>query len=223
MKNQEIRKRFPMTKEFNKKSTNDWLYGYLQSVSTVDSDKRTIVYKDKVNLAQLALLAPKNEKNKPPSRSKMSRDFNKLIALGFINEIKVVGVKGNMVDVYELPYDKQELYKLIPLETLSYLLDVCTMNVIKIYIYLLNKYQWKLKEDDYYRFSLGEIIRECLGLKSTTHGRDYILVQNCLDALMKLKLINLSKDYGRVNGQLTSYFKLNEVRTHVIKESIFEK
>lgn len=218
-----MEKRIPMTKEFNRKSVNDWLYGYLQSVSTIDGEKRTIVYKDKINLSELALIAPKNEKNRPPSKSKMSRDFNKLIALGFVSEIKVIGVKGNVVDVYELPYDKQELYKLIPLDTLSYLLDVCTINVIKIYIYLLNKYQWKIKENDYYRFSLGELIKECLGMKSTTNGRDYILVQNCLDALIKFGLINISKDYTRINGQLTSYFKLNEVKTHIIKESIFSK
>ncbi|MBO3320264.1 hypothetical protein CYK62_11125 [Clostridium perfringens] len=218
-----MEKRIPMTKEFNKKSVNDWLYGYLQSISYVDENKKTFVYKEHVNQSELVEKAPKNDKGKSPSKSKISRDFNKLIALGFIKETKVIGLNGNMVPAYELPYDKQELYKLIPLDTLIYLLDIGSKYLIKIYIYLLNKFQWKIKSGEYYNFSYKELIRECLGMKSTTNSRDYTIVRNCLDALIKLKMLELGTDYNRINGQLTTHFKLLSVKKTIKYDSILAK
>ncbi|HII4509140.1 TPA: hypothetical protein ACY4R8_002411 [Clostridium perfringens] len=218
-----MEKRIPMTKEFNKKSVNDWLYGYLQSISYVDENKKTFVYKEHVNQSELVEKVPKNDKGKSPSKSKISRDFNKLIALGFIKETKVIGLNGNMVPAYELPYDKQELYKLIPLDTLIYLLDIGSKYLIKIYIYLLNKFQWKIKSGEYYNFSYKELIRECLGMKSTTNSRDYTIVRNCLDALIKLKMLELGTDYNRINGQLTTHFKLLSVKKTIKYDSILAK
>lgn len=220
-----MEKRIPMTKEFNKKSVNDWLYGYLQSISYVDDNEKTFVYKGNVNISDITSKIPSNEFDKPPSRSKISRDFSRLIRLGFLKETKVQGLKGNIVDAYELPYDKQQLYKLIPIDTLIYILSIGSQNLIKIYVYLLNKYQWKAQTNDTYRFTYKELIQECLGLKSVTNSRDYTIVRNCLDALIKLKLIELGLDYDRVgdNGQLTTYFKLLNVEKYVKYESIFDR
>lgn len=221
----DIKKRIPMTKEFNKKSVNDWLYGYLQSISYVDNEGRTFVYKDDVNISSIFSNFPSSEFGESPSRQKLSRDFNILKRVGFLKETKVQGLQGNFVKAYELPYDKQQLYKLIPIDTLIYILSVGSQNLLKIYVYLLSKYQWKIANNDYYRFTYKELIKECLGMKSVTNSRDYTIVRNCLDALIKFKLIELSLDYDRVgqNQQLTTYFKLSNVNTTIKYESVLNR
>ena len=225
MEKKEIRKRIPMTKEFNKKSINDWLYGYLQSKSYVDGEGRTFVYKEDVNISNIYENFPSSDFGETPSRQKLSRDFNILKRVGFLREIKVQGLKGNFVKAYELPYDKQQLYKLIPIDTLIYILSVGSSNLLRIYVYLLSKYQWKITIGEYYRFTYKELITECLGMKSVTNARDYTIVKNCLDALIKFKLIELSLDYDRVgdNRQLTTYFKLSKVNTNIKYESVFDR
>lgn len=223
MTEKKYKKQIPMTKEFNQKNVNDWIYGYFQSISYVDNNNITFVYKSAINQTELASKAPLNDSGKQPSKSKISRDIQKLIKLGFIKETKVVGLQGNLVDAYELPFEENQLFKFIPLETLIYLLDVGSQYLIKIYVYLLNKFQWKVRLGEYYNFTYKELITECLGMKSVTNTRDYTTIRNCLDSLIKQKFITLDVEHKRINGQLTTYFKLISVNLKIEVNPIFEE
>lgn len=220
----EIKKSIPMTKEFNKKVVNDWLYGYLQSISYVDADGVTFVYPNDVNCTNIAQKCPLNNLGRQPSRNKIMSDLKKLELLGFVKRGNVQGLDNSKVkNAYILPFNENELFKIIPLETLKYIITTMSIHSIKIYIYLLNKFQWKIKSNDYYNFTSKELITECLGLKSITHSRDYQTILFVLDALEKFKLVEIVKDYKKVNGQLTTQWKLIAVKTKIEIDDKYKK
>ena len=55
---------------------------------------------------------------------------------------------------FYFPYNEAGKYKLVYYEMLSYLVNTRNSNAIKIYIYLLNKFQWK----ENYVFTLKELL-----------------------------------------------------------------
>lgn len=55
---------------------------------------------------------------------------------------------------FYFPYNEAGKYKLVNYEMLSYLVNTRNSNAIKIYIYLLNKFQWK----ENYIFTLKELL-----------------------------------------------------------------
>lgn len=203
-----VKKRIPLNKNFMHKSVNDWIYGYFQSKSYVDKNGVTFCYLDSIVQTDIIKSMPFNENGKKPGKMKISNDIKKLMNLGFIEKGKVVDLNDEIIDAYILPFDKQQLYKIIPLDTLIYLLNVSNQNVIRIYIYLLNKFQWKVKNNEYYYFTYKELIEECLGMKSTKNTRDYILIKHILDCLIKFKLIKIDTVVKKINGKTTKTFKL---------------
>lgn len=210
-----MKKVIPLNKKFMQKSVNDWIYGYFQSKSYVDKNGVTFCYMDNIIQTEMIKLMPVNENGKKPGKMKVSNDIKKLINLGFIEKGKVIDLNGKSIEAYVLPFDNKQLYKIISLDTLKYLLNVSNQNVIKIYGYLLNKFQWKLKTNEYYYFTYKELIQECLGMKSTTNARDYIIIKHILDCLIKFKLINIEVANKTINGQLTKVFKLISVSQRI--------
>lgn len=206
-------RRFSIEDNFMKnKKVNDILYGYLQSVSHLDKEGKRFVYKDKVNFSNIEKVLDNGMK-----RVTLSRNFKFLLETGFVDKGQTVDLYGNLVHVYFLPYEEESLYQMINIDTLDYLVKGTNANVIKVYSYLLNKYNWKTKENSKYIFTKKEIL-EKVG-SSTTNQRDYDKVNVILDVLIKLKLIEIERFYcENKNGVPTPkirLLKVNETITRV--------
>lgn len=179
-------KRFPANTKMetltflNDKKINGELYAYLQGLSVyekVDEDKNnniTFVIKKSMPTQsticeQLGIKSPKTLRN----------HLNYLIEQGYVIEEK---------DRYILPR-MEDIYFLIPLKTLQYLNDNCREHVIKIYIYLGQKYNYGIKKGGFYEFTLEELGYH-IGLKIKNNSRGYEVINNALDLLVNSKLID---------------------------------
>ena len=79
----------------------------------------------------------------------------------------VEGLEGGQ-KVWYLPYNEAEFFQYVPNLTIDYLLKVKSTYATKIYIYLLDKYEWKKKEGGaQYRFTKKEL-NEAIGLIHST-------------------------------------------------------
>lgn len=208
--NEKIR-RFSMEDKFMKnKKVNDILYGYLQSISHLDKNDRRFVYIDeKIKFTNI-----ERELDNGMKRVTLSRNFKFLEDTGFIEKGHTKDIYNKIVEVYFLPYDEKSLYQMINIETLNYLVKGTNANVIKVYAYLLNKYNWKSKDDTKYVFTKKEILKK-LG-SSTTNQRDYDKVNVIIDVLIKLKLIEIEKFYcSNKNGTPVPKIRLLKVNEKV--------
>ena len=206
-------RRFSMEENFMKvKTLNDLIYGKLQSLSYLNEDNERFVYAADFNQEKIAA-----ELNIPIATFK--RNFKALQTAGFAQKGKVKDLKGKQVSCYYLPYNVCEKYKLIPITTLDYLLQINTQNVIKVYLYLLSKYDWKQKSNEHYFFTKGELI-EAIGYSINTKGRDnsaYTMIDYILNDLTLKGLINTRVVYrNNSKGSITPYIELLTVNT-VIK------
>ena len=114
-----------------------------------------------------------------------------LIDTGYVIEEK---------DMYILP-NIEDIYLLLPLDTLQFILDVVTESVIKIYIYLGQRY--KFKKD--YVFTQEEIAQH-LGVKLDGKPETSRKIKNGLIALQNHGLIEYETFY---DGKSHRYRLLN--------------
>lgn len=221
-------KSIPTNGVFMSKSINDWLYVYLQSISYVDKNGITFVYPKDVNLTKIAeelhppMVSDKldNEGNPittPISKYKLSRDMKKLIKVGLVRRGDVESLyKGQKIkNAYILEVQTDNYFKLIPVETLKYLLNTVNINCIRTYVYLLDKYDWKQREGKVYCFTAKEIIQKVFGLQSTTHKEDYFRVKCILDLLSKCELISIKKELKYFSGQQYQVWVLEKVEKNI--------
>lgn len=194
MENSEKR-RFPMednfmkgNKDVSKSKPNDVLYGYLQMISTYrKEDNIRFVYKKDYSHMDIERHFGVDEKGKPIfPRKSAERAMRVLIQYGYVREVKVMGLKNNLVPAYELPYDVTETFQYINLDTLKYLLEVFNPNVIKLYIFL--KYKHFCHSNNFV-FTKKMLLKECFGVSSNTNKTANDKLKTCLDVLAKVKLI----------------------------------
>lgn len=82
--------------------------------------------------------------------------LKRLIDSGLIKVI-MKDEEKKIIDRYVFTDDPDAKYKLVPLDLLEYLLNTASSGVIQIYIYLLDKYEWKKKTGEEYYFTRKEI------------------------------------------------------------------
>lgn len=198
------KKRIPVTDEFLKqRKINDILYSYLQSISYVNGGI-TFVYKKQFieNIEDVCILLGGIK------RRSVYIQLKNLSQFGFVKEEKIEDNYGRKVDAYILSYENK--FKEIPIDTLKYLVDTMSTNVIKVYVYLLNKYEWKHD----YNFTKKELL-EHIGYKK--HGKNnYATINNLLDILIKCNLIKISK-FKKVydDGTLKDAYRIVYVKKHI--------
>lgn len=152
------------------------LYAYLLSLS-IGEDKETRTYKS--NLLPVNKIATDILNIK--SRQTVYNHLNYLLEQGYIED------KG---DYYRINNTKEKMYFNIPNDLIIYFQDVVKQPVIKIYIYLGQRNNYKPNQ---YVFTIKEIC-EHLGL-SYAQERNRTMVKNCLQALIDFKLISITYFY----------------------------
>lgn len=105
--------------------------------------------------------------------------LNYLIESGYVQDRQ---------DKYILP-EMENIYFLIPLKTLKYLNDNCKEHVIKIYVYLGQRYKWALDKGIAYEFTLEELGNH-IGIKVKNNSRGYEIINNALELLSNSGLID---------------------------------
>ena len=173
----------------NNKNIDGRLYAYLQSKSMPvlinhDGIKEYETRVDKFDIgSQLDLCKAIRIK----STKTLRKYLNILIETGYVED---------MGDYYLLP-KKQEIFFKIPLDTLRFIQNTIQEDVIKIYIYLGQRYKYAKINGLKYSFTFKEIA-EHLGL-SLTSENSRIFVKDGLDALMNNGLIKFVSYYqGRI-------------------------
>lgn len=180
------KKRFPANTTMealtflNDKKINGELYAYFQGLSEYEVINKsqnifkTYVLKKKLpaqsQICQiLGIKSPKTYKS----------HLNYLIQQGYIVEER---------DRYILP-EMESIYFLIPLKTLYYINDNCKEHIIKIYVYLGQRYKWALERGYQYEFTLKEL-GEHSGIKVENNTRGYEIINNALAFLCNSELID---------------------------------
>ena len=187
-----IQRRFSLEDDFMNFKTNDLLYGFMRGLSTarpvVENDQRTwqeylpikTFRQNKKLIAGICGVTLKTIDNQ----------LNKLFEAGLLDQgiETVVSANGKPYnyDVYWFPYNENGKYKLIDQELVKYLVNTRNSQGIRIYLYLLNKFQWKKD----YIFTIQEI-KEALGYASTTKSCDE-LIRDCLASFKAESLIKFT-------------------------------
>lgn len=98
---------------------------------------------------------------------------------------------------YILP-NCEDIYLKIPLETVEYLTFNCREHVIKIYIYLMQRWKYAKQNGKFYKFTLREI-GEHIGLKINNHSDGYKIINYALELLVNSGLVEYEDTYeGKV-------------------------
>lgn len=190
-------RRFSLEDNFMKiKTLNDLIYGKLQSLSYLNQEKERFVYIKDFNQSKIA------QELGIPIRT-FKNNFKILQATNFVTKGTTIDLEGKLARCYYLPENRNEKYKLIPVITLDYLLTTNTKNVIKIYLYLLDKYDWKTQD---YIFTKKELL-EAIGYEYRTENLK--IIDYILNDLILKKLIYINKII--INNK--SYYKLIRVNT----------
>lgn len=188
-----IQKRFPAntTLEYstflNNKKIDAELYAFLQSLSYPNEQGMTVVYKkDLPTQKEICSII----KVKSPKTYRSHLDY--------LIEQEYVIDKSEM---FILP-NKEDIFLMIPLDTLRFLKDTLQEQVIKIYIYLGQRYKFKPN----YEFTAAELASH-VGIKLEGNARGYEVIDNALLCLQKLGLIDYVVFYegARPKRRLTKF------------------
>lgn len=185
-----VEKHFPadtnmeMLTFLNNKNIDGRLYGYLQSKSM--PVKVADCYETRVDKFELGTQADFCEAIQIKSPKTLRKHLNILIETGYLRD----------EESYYVLVQKEDIFFKIPLDTLRFIQNTIKEDVIKIYIYLGQRYKFAASQNKKYSFSIKEII-EHLGLSVNDKSRNF--VKDGLDALMNNGLINfVSYREGRV-------------------------
>lgn len=217
-------RRFSLENDFMNFKTNDLLYGFMRAMSTAipDTDKNGQVIKTKAGKVKYREYLPIKNFNKEKkliagvcgcSTRTIERHLDVLANSGLLDEGIEVVISADGVEYeypcYWFPYQEDGAYKIIDSEIVRYLVNTRNAQCIRIYLYLLNKYQWKPD----YLFTIKEI-KEALGYSNSTKTAE-ALIRDILVSFNREGLINYEKvfEQRQVGGKVVPVekFKLNYI------------
>lgn len=187
--NKPIQRRFSLEEDFMNFKTNDLLYGFMRSLSTarpVEDNKwqeylpKKEFLKNKKMIANICGVSTRT----------IERNIERLFESGLLDEgVEVVEQNGKEYEYscYWFPYDTNGKYKLLEKDMVRYLVDTRNGQTIRVYLYLLNKYEWKKD----YCFTLVEI-QKALGYSAST---DSTSISNIVKSLAREGIIEYEEDY----------------------------
>ena len=183
----EIQKHFPADVAMDKLTfLNDTkadglLYAYFQSLSMPYCiDEVYKKYETRVDKAMVPSQAKAAAKARIKTAKTYRNHLNYLIDRGYIID------KG---EYYVLPDQIEPQFLGIPLDTLKFLIDTLKEDVIKVYIYLGQRYKYAKQEGRLYSFSRKEVLEHLGRSPDSTDSSTFI--NNVLDCLVNNGLIRI--------------------------------
>lgn len=183
-------RRFSIEEDFMNFKTNDLLYGFMRGLSTARPEEEN----SKKYREYLPIKTFKQNKKLIAgicncSTRTIERHIEALFKAGLLDEgIEIVESNGKQYEYpcYWFPYSNNGKYKVIDQDLVKYLVNTRNSQGIRIYLYLLNKFQWKKD----YVFTQEEI-RDALGYAPTTTSC-LGLVRDCLASFKAEGLIDFT-------------------------------
>lgn len=178
-------RRIPTEGVFLHYSVDDIVYGYLQASADYDTTNQTLYI----------------HKSKMPGIKKMLQTIIGCSSKRTIdNKINTLIEKNLLADdthngkpAILFPYDTNEKYRIVDTELLFSLVCVYRPMVLKVYIYLLDKYKWKSKSNENYIFTLNELV-QMMGYAPTSRKQEPI-IREILNNLRNNKFIDFEEFY----------------------------
>lgn len=178
-------RRIPVEGIFLHYKTDDIVYGYLQASATFNP-KDKVLYINQKNMTSI-----RRELQDIIGCKSASTITNKLNYLMENNLFKF----DEKASRYIFPYDPNEKYKIISSELLKELVVVYKPMVLKIFIYLLDKYEWKKEANSQYVFTLTEL-SAAMGYAASS-GRQDANIRIILEHLRRTGMINYEEFYEK--------------------------
>ena len=213
---------FPTKEEFlEDKKLNDIIYGFFQTHSYLTADKVRYCLKQEVTAGKILkyfeeLDFENDEKPMSIPKERTIRDMTKLfVNCGVLQEKEMNGKK-----VYLLPDLKGGEYIFIKTETLRFLVNTATSNVIKIYAFLKKKQKEHIDFNfkDPYRFSKAKLLEIIGYCGNGNHGELLAKIEDILTCLSNNGLIKIHQEWVETaNKNVTQYYVLDEVSDDYIK------
>lgn len=185
----------------NNPKVNGELYAYLLSISIGEKGEARVYKKNMLSMTKITsdILHVK-------SRQTSYNHFKYLLDNKYIED------KG---DYYLINNKKEQIYFQIPQDLIVYFLDTLKEPVVKTYIYLGQRNNYKPNQ---YVFTIKEIC-EHLGL-STVQQRNRNIVKNCLQALIDAGLIKITSFYeGNIPKMRLTYFTTDKPYSKELKNN----
>lgn len=195
------KRRMSLEDNFMNYSVDDILFGAMYYLATYHPHKK-ILYLTKNNFT-------KNKKNIKGvcgdiSTQKLNRHLAKLMEDGLVQEQDIPS-GDKTYPSYIFPYEYKTRYQLIENEMLWYIVSTRNAQAVKLYVYLLNKYNWKKEEKDTYIFTYKELV-EALGYSANSANYPAItLVKNVLESFAREGVIKFESFYEEMittNGKV---------------------
>lgn len=203
LKNPDYTRLIPQEKDFLHYSTDDLLYGLLIYSASIESDEKNHISYLYVKKSDIIGIKKRVAEWTQSTVRTVDNHLIKLIQKEYI-----------AYDVDKKRYiikDYLDRYQVLKNETLYFLLSTLRPNIVKIYAYLLNKYKWKQQTNEYYYFSINELLN-LLGYKNVYNTLERKAMKEVIDALCMLGAIVVKRVYKIVNGFYAPYYALLEVR-----------
>lgn len=181
-------RRFSLEHNFMDYDSDDLLYGALQYLATYHPELHMLyLTKKKYTKSKQELMAICGLDSRG-----IKRHLDRLIEKGLIKEKKIyIGENKVEYECFIFPYDTKERYQIINNEMLWYVVSTRNKQAVRIYIYLLNKYNWK----ENYEFSNKELV-EALGY--SPKGNNALassMVSNILESFKREGVIDYNEYY----------------------------
>lgn len=187
-------RRFETNEEavFMNYSTDDLLYGLIQHLATHNENEPNVnhrLYLTKTNYTKNRKLL---QNMCGVTTQTLLNHLNKLIEKGLIEEFDLV-VDDKCYPAYGIVVNELNNYKIIDNDWLFYLLSTRTHNAIRVYFYLLDKYEWKLRDEENFVFTNKDILK-AIGYSASTRSASQ-MVTNILHSFRREGVIDYEEFY----------------------------
>ena len=187
------KRRFSLEDNFMNYSVDDILFGAMYYLATFHPTKR-VFYLTKKKFTQNKNII---KKACDVSTQTLNNHLKKLLEHGLIQEQEIKS-GGVAYPSYTFSYKYKEKYQLIDNEMLWYIVTTRSQQAIKLYIYLLDKYNWKKSNGENYIFTNTELLKAIGYSTNSSNQKASSVVNNILESYLREGVIKYETFYEEI-------------------------
>ena len=196
------KRRFSLEENFMHYTIDDILFGVMYYLSTYHPTEK-VFYLTKKNFTKNRKII--KEACDGISTQTLNNHLAVLLEKKLIQE-KEITSGGEKYPSYTFSYEYKEKYQLIENEMLWYIVSTRSKQAVKIYIYLLNKYMWKKKDNqEQYVFTNSELLGALGYSTNSSNQKAGEIVNNILESFLREGVIKYETFYEEIylnNGKV---------------------